>query len=113
VHWRVQYEADGTIYLLARRPHGAECDCPDFVFHRDGLDPAGCKHIKALAACGVLDTAPTPAPAAHKAAAGWPDWTDAERVALGPDPADDDDAAGFDPYDPDYLAEMRAEGGEA
>jgi hypothetical protein len=30
----------------------AECDCPDFTFHRDGRDPAGCKHVRAARACG-------------------------------------------------------------
>ena len=33
-------------------PH---CDCPDFVLGRDGLDPEGCKHVKAMVACGLLD----------------------------------------------------------
>jgi hypothetical protein len=41
------------------RPRGATvyhtCDCPDFIFHRDGVDPDGCKHIKALVAYGLLD----------------------------------------------------------
>jgi hypothetical protein len=46
---------DRTVYDVAQTTHGLVCDCPDFVFHHDGLDPAGCKHIKALVACGVLD----------------------------------------------------------
>ncbi len=45
---------DGTVYHVARHDHGAECDCPDFIFHRDGIDPDGCKHVKALTACGLL-----------------------------------------------------------
>jgi len=45
---------DGTTYDVSQAVHGLECDCPDFVFHRDGLDPAGCKHVKALVACGLL-----------------------------------------------------------
>lgn len=47
-------KADGTAYHVSRHGHGAECDCPDFVFSRDGIDPAGCKHVKALAAVGLI-----------------------------------------------------------
>jgi hypothetical protein len=46
---------DGTAYDVARTEFGLICDCPDFIFHRDGLDPAGCKHIKAMVAYGLLD----------------------------------------------------------
>src|SRR5215213_7240330 len=46
---------DGITYDVAQTIEGNTCDCPDHVFHRDGLDPAGCKHLKALRACGVLD----------------------------------------------------------
>jgi hypothetical protein len=31
------------------------CDCPDFIFRRDGIDPGGCKHIQAMVAYGLLD----------------------------------------------------------
>ncbi len=47
---------DGTDYDVAQTVHGFTCDCPDFIFHRDGIDPEGCKHIKAMVACGLLDT---------------------------------------------------------
>ena len=46
---------DGTLYDVAQTRFGAECDCPDFVFRRDGLDPAGCKHVRALVAEGLID----------------------------------------------------------
>jgi hypothetical protein len=46
---------DGTAYDVALTTHGLTCDCPDFIFHRDGLDPDGCKHIKAMVAYGLLD----------------------------------------------------------
>ena len=46
---------DGTAYDIARTHHGLTCDCPDFIFRRDGLDPDGCKHIKAMVAYGLLD----------------------------------------------------------
>jgi hypothetical protein len=51
--WRLR-KADGTTYNIAVTPHGPECDCPDFAFHRDGIDPDGCKHINALNAVGLL-----------------------------------------------------------
>jgi hypothetical protein len=46
---------DGTAYDVALTCHGLICDCPDFIFHRDGIDPDGCKHIKAMVAYGLLD----------------------------------------------------------
>jgi hypothetical protein len=46
---------DGTAYDVALTYHGLTCDCPDFIFHRDGMDPDGCKHIKAMVAYGLLD----------------------------------------------------------
>jgi hypothetical protein len=49
-------KADGTTYHVAATEHGAVCDCPDFTFHRDGIDPEGCKHVKALRATGLLAT---------------------------------------------------------
>jgi hypothetical protein len=48
-------KADGTIYDVKQTHFGNECDCPDFIFRRDGLDPNGCKHVKALVAEGLLD----------------------------------------------------------
>jgi hypothetical protein len=47
-------KTDGTTYDVARTADGLVCDCPDFVFNRDGIDPDGCKHLKALVACGLL-----------------------------------------------------------
>lgn len=47
--------ADGAVYdLSVYLDDRAECDCPDFTFHRAGNDPAGCKHIKAARACGLI-----------------------------------------------------------
>src|SRR4051812_11098947 len=46
---------DGTLYDVSQTKYGNLCDCPDFIFRRDGLDPSGCKHIKALVRQGVLD----------------------------------------------------------
>jgi hypothetical protein len=45
---------DGTLYDVAQTPFGPVCDCPDFIFRRDGIDPAGCKHVKALVAEGLI-----------------------------------------------------------
>ena len=46
---------DGTLYDVSLTGDGARCDCPDFIFRRDGLDPAGCKHVQALVAQGLID----------------------------------------------------------
>jgi hypothetical protein len=46
---------DGTAYDVALTGFGLTCDCPDFIFRRDGIDPDGCKHIKAMVAYGLLD----------------------------------------------------------
>ena len=48
-------ETDGTLYHVADTVHGLQCDCPDFLFHRDGLDVEGCKHVKAMVACGLFE----------------------------------------------------------
>ena len=44
-----------VIFDVAETVHGATCDCPDFVFRRDGLDPRGCLHIRAMRAVGLLN----------------------------------------------------------
>jgi hypothetical protein len=46
---------DGTEYDIAQAGEDITCDCPDYTFNRDGIDPDGCKHIKALVACGLMD----------------------------------------------------------
>jgi hypothetical protein len=46
---------DGEFHDVSRHLHGMECTCGDFVWRRDGLDSAGCKHVKAMKACGLLD----------------------------------------------------------
>jgi hypothetical protein len=51
--WRLR-KRDGTHYNIARTEHGPTCDCPDWIFSRDGLDPRGCKHILALTVVGLL-----------------------------------------------------------
>jgi hypothetical protein len=54
-------KSGGTAYDVEQTQHGPTCDCPDFVFRRDGLDPAGCKHVRALVAQGLLDEGPVAA----------------------------------------------------
>lgn len=39
---------DGTLYDVVETPYGLICDCPDFVWRREGLDPRGCKHTRAV-----------------------------------------------------------------
>ncbi|MEW4570440.1 hypothetical protein AB1L88_21450 [Tautonia sp. JC769] len=46
---------DGTRYDVSQAHHGLTCDCPDFIYRRDGLDPLGCKHIRALVSCGLVE----------------------------------------------------------
>lgn len=45
---------DGVSYHVAETASGAHCDCPDFIFRREGIDPLGCKHIRALVAQGLI-----------------------------------------------------------
>jgi len=44
----------GIIFDVAETVQGATCDCPDFVFRREGLDPRVCLHIRAMRAVGLL-----------------------------------------------------------
>ncbi len=46
---------DGAVYDVSQTRYGPRCDCPDFIFRRDGLDPAGCKHVQALVAQGLIE----------------------------------------------------------
>ncbi len=52
----------GKVYDVQDGQYGAECDCPDFVCRRAGLDAAGCKHVKALVAAGLVANAHAHAP---------------------------------------------------
>lgn len=45
---------DGTFYNVAQTDFGGQCDCPDFIFRREEIDPEGCKHIRALVAHGMM-----------------------------------------------------------
>jgi hypothetical protein len=47
-------KGDGTIYDVAATARGVSCDCRDYLFNRDGKDVNGCKHVKAMKACGLL-----------------------------------------------------------
>ncbi|MDG3002571.1 hypothetical protein [Paludisphaera mucosa] len=44
----------GPIYDIAEHSYGVTCDCPDFIWKREGLDPLGCIHIRAMRAVGLL-----------------------------------------------------------
>jgi hypothetical protein len=54
---------DGTAYDVAELLSGPECSCPDFTVNRAGRTP--CKHIRALAACGLIARCPCKAGDAH------------------------------------------------
>jgi hypothetical protein len=53
------YKDDGTAYQVIQTRFGAERDCPEFVFRRAGIDPVCCKHVRALAARGMLEHSTT------------------------------------------------------
>jgi hypothetical protein len=44
----------GQAYDVAVTPHGRQCSCPDFIYRREWKDARGCKHCRALAACGMI-----------------------------------------------------------
>jgi hypothetical protein len=46
---------DGDFHDVIDGIYGAECSCADFIWRRDGLDPKGCKHIRAARATGLID----------------------------------------------------------
>jgi hypothetical protein len=47
-------KSDGTFYDVLQGNYGPTCDCPDFIFRRDGIDPNGCKHIQGLVSQGLV-----------------------------------------------------------
>lgn len=51
---------DGQRYDVTDSRFGPACDCPDFIFRRDGIDPAGCKHVQALRRYGLVSTPTLP-----------------------------------------------------
>lgn len=53
--WKLR-RPDGTAHHVAPTPHGPTCTCGDFTWRRDGLDPRGCKHVRALVAVGLIES---------------------------------------------------------
>jgi len=45
-------------YDLYTNGHGNHCGCPDFTFRREGVDYAGCKHLRALVELGLMPPQP-------------------------------------------------------
>jgi hypothetical protein len=43
----------GVVFDVAVTVHGPVCDCPDFIFRQDGLDPRKCIHMPAMRAVGL------------------------------------------------------------
>jgi hypothetical protein len=72
--WRLR-KADGTTYTVADTSDGATCDCGDFIFRHDGRDQAGCKHVRALRALGLIDPD-------GEDASEWPAWTDTHAYTI-------------------------------
>jgi hypothetical protein len=46
---------DGTKYHVSQHITGPECTCGDYEFRRKNVDPAGCKHVKALVMFGMIE----------------------------------------------------------
>lgn len=53
---RVHGEAAYVDHHVAVNEHGPSCDCGDFAFRRDGIDPRGCKHIRVLRVLRVIES---------------------------------------------------------
>jgi hypothetical protein len=87
---------DGTEYDIAQTSEGITCDCPDFTFNREGIDPEGCKHIKALVACGLIDPAQEDARSAAPAASGPAAPSQPSTHAVSPE------AAAYEPTRSDF-----------
>lgn len=51
--WRLMKDG-GTFHDVRLSDDGASCSCEDFLFCREGKDRAGCKHVAALRAVGLL-----------------------------------------------------------
>jgi hypothetical protein len=47
-------KGDGTAYQVTKGEWGPCCDCPDWCYKREGLDPNGCKHVRALKHYGMI-----------------------------------------------------------
>src|SRR4051812_10686288 len=62
--WRLRKLGDskpvGAVYDVAETTEGNTCDCGDYQFRRDGIDPRGCKHLQALARLGLISTPAMP-----------------------------------------------------
>lgn len=48
------HRTDGSIIDIYNVDGYWLCDCWDFMSRRDNIDPDGCKHIRSLRACGVV-----------------------------------------------------------
>ncbi len=73
-------KSSGVAYHVSQHIHGNECECPDFVYRRDGQDYQGCKHVRSLVALNLLD----PDPEERPAASTWEEWTDSMRWTIVP-----------------------------
>lgn len=72
--WRLR-KGDGTAYTVADTTDGATCECADFTFRHQGHDQAGCKHIRAMRALGLIDP---DGDDPHD----WPAWTDSHAFTV-------------------------------
>ncbi len=53
--WRLfKLDGSGEKYDVHFDAHGCQCTCADFHWRRNGKDPGGCKHVRALDALGLM-----------------------------------------------------------
>jgi hypothetical protein len=45
---------DGYYHVVESARGNVSCDCPDYIFRREGQDPRGCKHVQACQAAGLI-----------------------------------------------------------
>lgn len=74
--YRLRRLDTGEVYDVAEGEWGPCCDCADAAFRRDGTGTS-CKHVRALAALGLLDLTRESDPRT------WPAWTDGARYSTG------------------------------
>jgi hypothetical protein len=55
--WSLRKLGTDTRHHVVDTLHGPTCDCGDQVWRHEGRDASGCKHIRALAAVGLIGDA--------------------------------------------------------
>jgi hypothetical protein len=72
----------GAVYHISQHAWGAECDCPDFIFRKEG-SAVPCKHLKAASVFGLIDADPAVAKSRPKAPEAAPVKMTREALTSG------------------------------